>query len=179
MNTAQTTAQNPDQFQRFDIVELRWRDTAAKVIFTEDPEICKPDDEICLIIEHAHDGNLVGSFMPLSEVMASAPRLQTRIGPAADRLAPRLRALQDAGELIDGDRNVSYGTPMQNFSNIAAFWSVQFGQLLRPGARFTSAHIAQANALQKLARMIAQPKGDNWIDLAGYAACGFECDEQA
>jgi hypothetical protein len=26
----------------------------------------------------------------------------------------------------------------------------------------------------KLARITAQPKRDNWTDIAGYAACGYE-----
>lgn len=94
-------------------------------------------------------------------------------------ITPREALLQEAAGLIVGDRNQSYGSPTENFQNTADLWTVQFGHLLKEGARFTGAHIAQAQMQLKLARMIAQPKRDNYLDLAGYAACGWECEEDS
>lgn len=89
----------------------------------------------------------------------------------------RAELLREAETLITGERNESYGTPTQNFDNIAGLWNVQFGHMLKDGQRFTGAHVAQAMSHVKLARMVAQPKRDNWLDLAGYAACGWEAQE--
>jgi hypothetical protein len=30
----------------------------------------------------------------------------------------------------------------------------------------------------KMARIKASPKRDNWADIAGYAACGYEADKE-
>ena len=92
-------------------------------------------------------------------------------------VTPRAEVLREAESLITGDRNETYGTPTQNFTNIAEFWNTQFAHMLQPGARFTPQDVAIAMVHVKLARMIAQPKRDNWVDLAGYAACGYEAME--
>lgn len=89
-------------------------------------------------------------------------------------IPPRALLLQEAEKLITGDRNKTYGTPTQNFQNIADLWNVQFGHLLKDGVKLNGAHVAQALCHVKLARMVAQPKRDNFVDLAGYAACGWE-----
>jgi hypothetical protein len=31
----------------------------------------------------------------------------------------------------------------------------------------------------KIARQAHRPKADNWVDIAGYAACGAECNAKA
>lgn len=95
----------------------------------------------------------------------------------ADDLSPRAKLLREVEGLITSERNVSYGSPTENFANIADLWTVQFKHLLKDGEGFNGAHVAQALAQVKLARMIAQPKRDNWLDLAGYAACGWEAQE--
>jgi uncharacterized protein DUF6378 len=89
---------------------------------------------------------------------------------------PRVTLLNEAAQLITGDRNKSYGSPTQNFQNTADLWNVQFAHLLRDGAKFEAAHVSQAMMQLKLARMIAQPKRDNYLDIAGYAACGWEAE---
>lgn len=88
----------------------------------------------------------------------------------------RVQVLNEAAGLINGDRNASYGTPTQNFTNIADLWTIGFRHLLCEGASFTASHVAQAMSYVKLARMIAGSKRDNWVDLAGYAGCGAEID---
>lgn len=86
----------------------------------------------------------------------------------------RVEVLFEAAELIDGDRNLSYGTPTQNFQNIAELWTTRFRHLLRDGQEFKASDVADAMILLKVARNIAQKKRDNWVDLAGYAGCGWE-----
>jgi hypothetical protein len=92
-------------------------------------------------------------------------------------LTPRAKALREAEKLVTGDRNKSYGSPVQNFQNTADLWNTQFRHMLKDDAEFTAAHVAQAMVLLKMARMIAGKKRDNWIDVIGYAGCGVECDE--
>jgi hypothetical protein len=87
---------------------------------------------------------------------------------------PRRELLEEAADLIDGDRNVTYGSPTQNFSNIAEMWTTRFSHLLKPGQAFTASVVADAMILVKVARNIAQQKRDNYADIAGYAGCGYE-----
>lgn len=87
---------------------------------------------------------------------------------------PRRELLEEAANLIDGDRNVTYGSPTQNFQNIADLWNIQFAHLLADGQKFTGINVAEAMIQVKLARNIAQKKRDTMVDIAGYAACGWE-----
>lgn len=91
----------------------------------------------------------------------------------------RAQVLEEAKGLITGDRNKSYGSPTQNFSNTADLWNVQFGHKFREGEQFTASDVAQAQILLKMARMIAGPKRDHWVDVAGYAGCGAECEVES
>lgn len=88
----------------------------------------------------------------------------------------RAQVLDEAKRLITGDRNRSYGSPTQNFQDTAVVWSTIFRHKLAPGEVFTPADIAAAMVALKLMRRIAGDKADNWVDICGYAACGYECD---
>lgn len=94
--------------------------------------------------------------------------------PATDRGA----VLDEANTLIHGERNRAYGSPSENFERIAAFWNVQLADKLKPGERITGQDTALLMISLKLARAINQPKRDNFVDIAGYAACGWEAREQ-
>jgi hypothetical protein len=81
--------------------------------------------------------------------------------------------LLEAKTLIEGDRNITYGEPTQNFTNIAGMWNILFAHKLKED--LTPADVAQAMIALKQCRMITeQKKRDSWVDLAGYAAIGFE-----
>jgi hypothetical protein len=86
--------------------------------------------------------------------------------------------LLEARQLITGDRNQTYGPPTQNFQNIADLLNVQFMHKLKDGVVFTPIDVAIIMIQVKLARMIAQPKRDNFVDIAGYVACAWECQEK-
>lgn len=87
-------------------------------------------------------------------------------------LAARERVLNDALELIVGDRNQSYNDPIENFSQIASLWSTYLGIEVEPH------DVAVLNILQKVSRMMTSPERmDHWTDIAGYAGCGYECVE--
>jgi hypothetical protein len=90
---------------------------------------------------------------------------------------PRKEVLLEAADLITGDRNKTYGSPTQNFTDTARIWSA----LLRPKLTedIAPGEVAMLMVALKLARMVAQPKRDNWVDIAGYAGCGYEADSES
>ena len=88
--------------------------------------------------------------------------------------------LEAACKCVCGDRADNYGAVEDNFNKIADFWTTYFG---RDDVMFTATDVAAMMALLKLARISSgihgngTPKADNWIDLAGYAACGSEAQD--
>jgi hypothetical protein len=77
--------------------------------------------------------------------------------------------LLEAARIITGDRNTSYDEPFVNFQIIARLWSEYLG------ANISVHDVAVLNILQKVSRIMASPdKRDHWVDIAGYAACGYE-----
>lgn len=83
----------------------------------------------------------------------------------------RPEILDRAKACVCGDREQDYGSPENNFSTIAKLWNVY------SGAAFTASDVAAMLALLKIARIASgNAKEDNWVDLAGYAACGGEIE---
>lgn len=87
--------------------------------------------------------------------------------------------LLEAYEVTRGDRQSSYGPPDQDFRRTAGMWSALFKDMLKDGVEFEPFHVAQAMILLKMSRQLHQRKKDNWTDAAGYARCGWICDEAA
>lgn len=83
----------------------------------------------------------------------------------------RENVLDKARNCVCGEREQDYGSPESNFGRIAAFWSVYLEHPV------DSKDVAAMLALLKIARIASgNAKEDNWIDLAGYAACGGEIE---
>lgn len=90
--------------------------------------------------------------------------------------------LNEAGKCVCGDRDEQYGSPENSFEAIAALWGCYLwhknglGQQKGVGKNFISSEdVAAMMILFKMARVATgQSKADNWIDAAGYAACGGE-----
>lgn len=91
-------------------------------------------------------------------VLASAPPIDI----------DRREVLERATEAVTL-RGDCHGAPAESFARIAAMWSVIFRHEVR-------AHeIALCLVALKLVRATASPThADNWVDMAGYAACGAE-----
>ena len=81
--------------------------------------------------------------------------------------------LDEAGRIISGQRDAQYGGPEDNFSRIAKIWSVIFG------IEVTPEDVAMAMVALKVARYASKSgfQPDTWVDIAGYAACGYEVGE--
>lgn len=83
--------------------------------------------------------------------------------------AKREQCLKEAMNVVCMDRELQYGTPEDNFQKIADLWSAYRNE------EFSSLDVAMMMALMKIARIVGGTfKEDNFIDLAGYAACGME-----
>ncbi len=81
---------------------------------------------------------------------------------------------------VCGDREEDYGSPEDNFVRISEMWtSYMRGRCVALDAAITirPSDVAAMMALLKIARIASgSAKMDNWVDLAGYAACGGEME---
>lgn len=81
----------------------------------------------------------------------------------------RKQILENAERCVCTEREGDYGSPEDNFKIIADLWSVYLG------IEINAEDVSMLMSLLKIARIkTGKPKADNFIDLAGYAACGGE-----
>lgn len=96
------------------------------------------------------------------------------------RKLTRADILHAAEKCVCGQRETDYGTPEDNFKTIAELWKTYLRRACvdEAGGVYIDANdIAMMMTLLKIARIAAGGgKADSWIDLAGYAACGAECE---
>ena len=114
-----------------------------------------------------------------------------------ESISARREILMQAADIIDGDRNVDYGDPNEDFRRTAAYWSIHAGAVLRRKVHesgyllnqdqwvllldmvdnlFDPWDVAIMMNLLKASRLSWSPlKEDHWMDTAGYAACGWDC----
>lgn len=90
----------------------------------------------------------------------------------------RKSILSEAERCVCTDREESYSSPEDNFSTIAALWEPYIQRkCVSPGAGvcIEAEDVGVLMALLKIGRIASgQAKADNYIDLAGYAACAGE-----
>src|SRR3546814_908824 len=99
-----------------------------------------------------------------------------KMQPRSSSRERRETALAEIGRCVLQDRNASYGDPEDNFQDIADRWTVLFRGR---GVAFTPADVAAMMCDVKLARLrTSADKPDNWIDLAGYAVCGYSVTQR-
>jgi hypothetical protein len=83
--------------------------------------------------------------------------------------AQRARVLESATQAVTVDRAATHGSAESNFGSLAAIWSARLGTIISP------AQVAIMLIDLKTVRAWSNPlHEDNWIDMAGYAACGAE-----
>lgn len=87
-----------------------------------------------------------------------------------DGESDRKRLLQDAIRTVCKDRADEYGCLESNFDDIAELWTVYLG------VNVERRDVANMMILLKVARNGTPGHRDNWVDIAGYAACGAEVD---
>lgn len=92
--------------------------------------------------------------------------------------------IKSAEKCVCSDRNETYGgEPENSFGVIAKLWDTYLGdRLLRDSEdqQIYDSDVAMMMALLKIGRIITGNfHEDNYIDLAGYAACALECAASA
>jgi hypothetical protein len=81
----------------------------------------------------------------------------------------RISVLTEAQGLVHGDRNASYGPPIEDFGRTAGMVSAMLAHKLKEP--LTAEEVGLFMVCVKLSRQINKPKRDNCVDGAGY----FEC----
>lgn len=81
----------------------------------------------------------------------------------------REEILSKAEDIVNGARQNTYGSPEDCFASIAGMWGSYLGISLSPS------DVAMLMVLLKVARTKGRRDyADNYIDIAGYAACAGE-----
>lgn len=96
----------------------------------------------------------------------------------------RKEILEAAEKCVCGDREQDYGSPERSFGVIGQLWETYLQEKCLeprcggpPEVRILPEDVAAMMCLFKLARIATgHGKADNWVDLAGYAACGGELE---
>ena len=85
----------------------------------------------------------------------------------------RSQILSRASDIINGNREDTYGTPQQNFACVAQIWSAILGIEISP------AQVCLCMVGVKMARAATGKidHEDNWVDMSGFAACGGEVSQ--
>jgi len=85
-------------------------------------------------------------------------------------LTDRKYILDQAAECVTKNRQEVYGPAEDSFQQTADLWNAYL-----QGREINSVDVSVLLALLKIARISTSPNHiDNWVDLAGYAACGGE-----
>lgn len=83
----------------------------------------------------------------------------------------RKEVLDEATRIVCGAREQVYGTPEDTFRTIADLWTTYLETPI------SDKDVSVMMIMLKIARIKnGQYKADNWIDIAGYAACGSEIE---
>lgn len=84
-----------------------------------------------------------------------------------------------ATRCVCGDRDQDYGSPENSLSAIASLWADYIKAKYGVSAPLTGVDTSAMMVLFKIARVATgHGKADNWVDAAGYAACGGEIEAQ-
>ena len=82
----------------------------------------------------------------------------------------RVSCLHEAAYLTSGDRNKTYGPPVQNMQHIADIFNAWTGRDL------TAQEVAQLHTATKLARSQTSPTHrDSYVDTMAYRGIEYEC----
>ena len=71
--------------------------------------------------------------------------------------------LTEADKLVNGDRREAYGSPLRDFTRVAAMWTSIIG------SHVTAEQAVLCMIAIKLSRETNKHKRDNLVDIAGYA----------
>lgn len=75
---------------------------------------------------------------------------------------------QQAEKLVLGERNSTYGSPLEDYSKTAKIWSGLLTHKLKPGEEITPKEAVLMMVGLKLSREVFKHTPDNLIDAHGY-----------
>lgn len=85
--------------------------------------------------------------------------------------------LEQAMKCISGGRTQDYGAPEHSLTTIGRFWAGYINGKFGTNIDISGADASAMMVLFKMARVATgHNKEDNWVDAAGYAACGGELE---
>ena len=100
-------------------------------------------------------------------------QLELPFEPPLDRTLLRAEVLRTAERYVTKDRAATHGDMEDNFATIARYWSTHLGVAI------TSLDVSVMMTLLKIARIKnGREHLDNYIDGAGYLACGGELSQR-
>lgn len=104
--------------------------------------------------------------------VATSARARKPTKPSEAKQPTTRKTILDAAEkCVCRDRQDTHGKPEDSFGAIADLWTAY----LDIGRDITPVDVAQMMILLKVGRAKENPKHqDNWVDMAGYAACAGE-----
>ena len=82
-----------------------------------------------------------------------------------------MNILEEASNLVDGDRGEDYGHPIHDFARTAQIWEAILG------CDVTPEQVALCMVGVKISRQCNKPKRDNLVDGAGYFRCIEKIEE--
>lgn len=114
-------------------------------------------------VYHTHDG-----FIAVPE--------KTPTEKLADYIFnPKSSILEEAEQLIHGDRQRDYGSAHESFDRIAQFWNTYLGPKLVDN--ISSVNVAQMMVLLKVSRSVTSSKRDTFVDQAAYSDLAYTLSE--
>lgn len=100
--------------------------------------------------------------------------------PEQLELFPKQSVLDEANEVIYGDREQTYGHPSKNLECIGDMWTAYVRSRFGSHIQFQAEDVAVLMVLVKAARLANTPgHRDSLVDICGYAALVERCSEQA
>ena len=109
---------------------------------------------------------------PAERTETPAERTETLAEPRKTQQPTTRKTILDAAEkCVCQDRQDTHGKPEDSFGAIADLWTAYLGT----GQEIDPVDVANMMILLKIGRAKENPKHqDNWVDMAGYAACAGE-----
>lgn len=146
----------------------------------KDKAITEQDSCYAYAIKHQREIAQYLGYEAIEDDTPTVAEVVEKYGEDVKRKLTRADILHAAEKCVCGQRETDYGTPEDNFKAIAELWNVYLDRISvgKYGNTIVDEKdVAVMMALLKIARIArGGGKADSWIDLAGYAACGAECE---
>lgn len=116
---------------------------------------------------------------PVWEKMYDDGHTESSSYTSSTKFTDREKVIDAAHKAVIFQRNNSYGPPTQDFSRSAALMNALGFRIidsLGTAHDLDAHHVALIQMCVKMSRISWSPDHfDSWTDIAGYAACGYEC----